>query len=179
MMSVACRAAFGAALAAACSGGAALAHVTLETGKAPVESTYKAVLRVGHGCEGRPTTAIRVRIPEGVIAVKPMPKPGWQLATTRAPYTKTYDYRGTPMSEGVTEIAWTGGDLPDAYYDEFVFRGRLTGFAPGTVVYFPIVQECTDGGVHRWIEIPAEGRSADDLEEPAPGLTITEEQPAH
>ena len=103
----------------------AFAHVTLETEKAPPNSTYKAVLRVGHGCEGKPTTAIRVKIPEGVIAVKPMPKPGWQLATTKGKYAKTYDYYGTPMAEGVTEVAWTGGELPDEWYDEFVFRGRL------------------------------------------------------
>jgi uncharacterized protein YcnI len=152
----------------------ASAHVTLETGQAPADSTYKAVLRVGHGCEGKPTTAIRVRIPEGMIAVKPMPKPGWQLATKTGAYAQTYDYYGTPMSEGVTEIAWTGGELPDAFYDEFVFRGRLAGMAPGTVVHFPVVQECTDGAAHRWIEIPAAGKDADDYEEPAPGLSIVE-----
>lgn len=158
-------------------GGAATsasAHVTLETDKASAETTYKAVLRVGHGCEGKPTTAIRVKIPEGVIAVKPMPKPGWQLATVTAKYAQTYDYFGTPLSEGVSEIAWTGGELPDAFYDEFVFRGRLTGFAPGTVVHFPVVQECTDGAAHRWIEIPEAGKTADDYEEPAPELLIIE-----
>ena len=49
-----------AALAAAFLGlasGAPPAHITLETEKAPPDSTYKAVLRVGHGCEGKPTTA--------------------------------------------------------------------------------------------------------------------------
>ena len=40
------------------------------------------------------------------------------------------------------------------------------------MVYFPIVQECADGAVHRWIEIPEPGKSADDYEEPAPGVTI-------
>lgn len=151
--------------------GSALAHVTLETQEATPDSTYKAVLRVGHGCDGKPTTAIRVRIPEGVIAAKPMPKPGWRLTTSTGQYVQAYDYFGTPMREGVTEIAWTGGELPDEYYDEFVFRVRLTGFAPGTVVYFPVVQECS-GGIHRWIEIPAAGKSADDYEEPAPGVKI-------
>jgi uncharacterized protein YcnI len=167
------RAALAAALFCPAVSGAS-AHVTLETTQAPTGSTYKAVLRVGHGCKGKPTTAIRVKIPEGVIAVKPMPKPGWQLATTRGAYAKSYDYYGTPMSEGVTEIAWTGNKLPDEFYDEFVFRGQLAGVVPGTVVYFPVVQECTDGAVHRWIEIPAAGKSADEYEEPAPGVTIIE-----
>lgn len=177
MTSLPRRAAYAAALLCLAAHGAS-AHVTLETDRAAVDSTYKAVLRVGHGCEGKPTTAIRVKIPEGVIAVKPMPKPGWQLATVTGKYAKSYDYYGTPMSEGVTEVAWTGGDLPDDWYDEFVFRGRLAGFAPGAVVYFPVVQECPDGAAHRWIEIPAAGKSADDYEEPAPGLTIVEKPAA-
>jgi uncharacterized protein YcnI len=172
-MTTASRAALGAALL--CLGGrAALAHITLETGSAPVQSTYKAVLRVGHGCEGKPTTAIRVRIPEGVIAVKPMPKTGWQLSTVHGAYGKTYDYYGTPLNEGVFEIAWTGGNLPDDWYDEFVFRGLIAGGEVGSTIYFPVVQECPDGSAHRWIEIPEAGKSADDYDEPAPGVTITD-----
>ena len=130
------------------------------------------MVRIGHGCEGKPTQAVRVKVPEGVIVAKPMPKAGWQLATTKSAYARSYDYYGTPVAEGVTEIAWTGGDLPDDWYDEFVFRARLTDFPTGTVVYFPVVQECADGAVHRWIEIPEAGKSPDDYEEPAPGVTI-------
>jgi len=65
---------------------AAFAHITLETQEAAVGSTYKAVLRVPHGCDGKATTAVRVQIPEGVIAVKPMPKPGWTLQTKKGKY---------------------------------------------------------------------------------------------
>jgi periplasmic copper chaperone A len=150
----------------------AAAQVTLETGEAEPQSTYKAVLRVGHGCEGHATTAVRVRIPDGMIMVKPMPKPGWEIEIKKGTYERPYDYFGETLTEGVTEIAWSGGELPDAYYEEFVFRGRLTGFEPGTVLSFPVVQECTEG-VHRWIEIPAEGQDPDELDEPAPQLTIT------
>ena len=52
-----------------------------------------------------------------------------------------------------------------------MFVGRLTDFAPGTVLTFPAVQECA-GGVHRWIEIPAPGQDPDELDEPAPQLEI-------
>jgi periplasmic copper chaperone A len=150
------------------------AHVTLESKEAPPGSSYKAVLRVGHGCEGEPTTVIRVQIPDGVIAVKPMPKPGWELATVKEKYDQPYDYFGSKLTEGVKQIAWTGGELRDDFYDEFVFVGRLTDFEPGTVLHFPTVQECTSG-VHRWIEIPAAGQDPDQLEEPAPQLTIIDD----
>lgn len=47
--------------------GVATAHTSLETEEAPVGASYKAVFRVPHGCEGKPTNVVRVQIPEGVI----------------------------------------------------------------------------------------------------------------
>jgi len=151
---------------------AAFAHITLEAQEAKVGSTYKAVLRVPHGCDGKATIAVRVQIPEGVIAVKPMPKPGWKLETVKGKYAKSYKLYGAEIGDGVKEVAWSGGQLPDEFYDEFVFRGVLTdGLAAGEVVHFPVVQEC-EGATERWIEIPARGQDEDELEFPAPGLKL-------
>jgi uncharacterized protein YcnI len=150
----------------------ASAHVTLEVQQAKLGSTYKGVFRVGHGCEGKPTLTLRIQIPEGVISVKPMPKAGWTLETVRGAYAKSYDYHGSPVSEGVKEIVWSGGSLLDEHYDEFVVRGTLAGdFAPDSMLYFPVVQEC-ENAAERWIEIPEAGKMADDYEFPAPGLKI-------
>ena len=160
------------AAALLCLPATALAHATLETKQAPAGTSYKAVVRIGHGCEGTATTTVRVRIPEGVIAVKPMPKAGWQLSTVEGDYAKPYDYYGKPLTRGVTEVVWSGGNLPDAHYDEFIFRAFLPNEPAGTVIHFPIVQEC-EKGVHRWIEIPEPGKSADDYKEPAPSVTLT------
>ena len=157
----------------ALAAGPALAHVTLEAQEAAVPGSYKAVFRVGHGCEGKPTIKIRVQIPEGVIAVKPQPKPGWTLEKVKGAYAKSYDYYGTPTSEGVKEVVWTGGSLADDEYDEFVLRAYLTGdLKTGTTLYFPVVQECPDGAAERWIETPAAGKVADDYETPAPGVSL-------
>jgi uncharacterized protein YcnI len=72
----------------------------------------------------------------------------------------------------VTEVSFTAGNLPDAYYDEFVFTGFLAGdLEAGNTLYFPVVQEC-EKGVHRWIEIPAAGKSSSDYPEPAPALKL-------
>ena len=160
-------------LGAAGLGHSAAAHVTLENEEATPDSSYKAVLRVPHGCEGAATNVVRVQIPEGLIVAKPMPKPGWQVELKEGNYAKSYDYYGTPVTKGVKEIAWTGGSLPDNFYDEFVFRVRVTNFAPGTKIYFPVVQEC-GSAAERWIEIPEAGKSEDDYEYPAPGFTVTE-----
>jgi len=148
----------------------AFAHVTLARGTAPVASSYKAVLRVPHGCDGSSTTALRVRIPEGVIDVKPMPKPGWSLNIVKGKYAKPHSLFHAQVSEGVAEIDWTGGNLPDDEYDEFVFMSFLASdLQPGTTIYFPVVQEC-EKGVHRWIEIPTAGS---EYPEPAPGLKLS------
>jgi len=155
------------------TGATASAHVTLETGEAAVGSTYKAVLRVPHGCEGKATTAVRVKLPEGFIAAKPMPKPGWELKTIKGEYAKAYELWGEKVSEGVQEIDWSGGNLPDDFYDEFVLRGTFAGdLAAGARAYFPVVQECEGGAVERWIQIPQAGQSEDDLETPAPGVKL-------
>jgi uncharacterized protein YcnI len=149
----------------------AFAHVTLETGEAKVGSAYKAVFRVPHGCEGSATVKLRVQVPDGYIGVKPMPKPGWKLDIVQGKYDKTYTLYGTPVSEGVREIDWSG-NLPDEYYDEFVMRGVLADSLPvGEVLYFPIVQEC-EKGVTRWIEKPAKGADPDSVEHPAPGVKL-------
>jgi periplasmic copper chaperone A len=151
---------------------AASAHVTLEKQEAAVGGSYKAVFRVPHGCNGSPTVALRIRIPDGVISVKPQPKPGWQIATVKGAYDKPYDYYGNTLTEGVREVDFTGGNLPDDFYDEFVFNAFLTGdLQAGTVLYFPLVQECVNG-TERWIEIPAAGKVSDDYETPAPGVKL-------
>ncbi|GAA0606706.1 YcnI family protein [Paenochrobactrum glaciei] len=169
-----------AAVIVAISSSAAFAHVSLEKNEAPVGSTYKAVLRVPHGCEGKPTNVVRVKIPDGVIAVKPMPKAGWELEKNRGEYGKSYDYYGTPTTEGVKEVIWSGGNLGDDEYDEFVLRAYLTtDLKAGEMLYFPVVQECPGDLAERWIEIPADGQSSDDLELPAPGLKLLEKTGGH
>ena len=148
------------------------AHITLERQEAAVGASYKAVFRVGHGCGTSPTLKVRVRVPDGVINVKPMPKPGWQVETVKGKYDKSYTmFHSVTVTEGVKEVAWTGR-LPDENYDELVLSMYLTDdLVPGRMLYFPVVQEC-ESGVHRWIEIPQDGKSAADYQEPAPGVKL-------
>jgi uncharacterized protein YcnI len=150
----------------------ALAHITLERQEANVGGSYKAVFRVPHGCGASPTLKIRVRIPDGVIAVKPMPKPGWQLETVKGKYEKSYTmFHDVTVTEGVKEVSWTGR-LSDDNYDEMVMQVYLTDdLQPGRTLYFPVVQEC-ETGVRRWIEIPPDGAVPAHLKEPAPGVKL-------
>jgi uncharacterized protein YcnI len=159
---------------AALAASTASAHITLENREATIGSSYKAVFVVPHGCAGSATVKIRVQIPEGVIGVKPMPKPGWNVEAIKGKYAGDYDFHGARLSEGVKEVVWSGGRLPDDNYDEFVISTFLTGtLKPNTTLYFPTVQEC-EQGISRWIEIPAEGDAAHghDSKSPAPGVRL-------
>ena len=162
-----------AALAAVAVAAPANAHITLQGREAAVGSSYKAVFVVPHGCAGSATTKIRVQIPEGVIDAKPMPKAGWNLEAIKGKYASEYDFHGAKLSEGVTEVVWSGGKLPDDFYDEFVINTFLTGaLKPNSTLYFPVVQEC-EKGVSRWIEIPAEGAAqSHEDKSPAPGVKL-------
>lgn len=162
----------GGALAAAITASSAAAHAVFDKAEASPNSSWRPAIRIGHGCEGSATTRIRIAIPEGVIGVKPMPKPGWTITTTRGDYAREYKtYHGVAKS-GVKEIVWSGGSLPDDFYDEFVFSSQVSdAFAPGTTVYFPVVQEC-EKGANNWVESPAAGEDARKLKFPAPALKI-------
>jgi periplasmic copper chaperone A len=160
---------------------AAMAHVTLETTEAP-RGAYKAVFKVPHGCDGSPTTAVRVEVPEGVIGVKPMPKPGWSLSMEKGAYARTYDfYHGSKVSEGVKTVTWSGGKLLNEHFDEFVLSVFLTdALEKGRAVYFPVTQTCETGSV-TWSEIAADGQDPHSLKTPAPLLRIAADEaaPAH
>ncbi len=145
----------------------AFAHVTLEVQQAKLGSTYKAVVRVPHGCGTEATTTLRIQIPEGFYNVKPMPHAGWTLETVTGPYAGSYDNHGTTVTEGVKEIVWSGGSLPNEFYDEFVFRGTFASTLEPGQFYFPVVQECATGE-EAWIDVTG----AEDAEMPAPSLEL-------
>ncbi|HWA12163.1 MAG TPA: YcnI family protein [Burkholderiales bacterium] len=147
----------------------ARAHVVLEQRNAPAASYYKAVFMVGHGCEGSPTRSITVEIPDGVVNIKPMPKPGWEVRTRIEKLAKPYELHGKTFTEGVTQVTWTGGPLLDAHFDEFVMMTRLPD-SPGTL-WFKVVQAC-EQGENRWVETPGEGKSAHDHRMPAAQLEV-------
>jgi uncharacterized protein YcnI len=153
--------------------GAAQAHVTLEQAQAPAGTAFKAVLRVGHGCEGSATHTVSVRIPAGFLGAKPVPKPGWTLGIRRAPLAQPYESHGRKISDDVVQITWKAASrdawLQDAWTDEFVLRG-LTPAQPGPL-WFKVLQVC-EQGQSDWSEVPESGTSTQGLKAPAALLEV-------
>lgn len=151
------------------------AHVVLEQPQAEAGATYKAVLRVGHGCGDSPVTELVVQIPPGVQGAKPMAKPGWQIAVTRAPLATPYVSHGRAVSDDVSQIRWSGGRLDPAQFDDFVLLAKLPA-QPGPL-YWKIAQIC-ERGRSDWVEVPAAGQSLRDLKSPAALLDVRPAAPA-
>jgi periplasmic copper chaperone A len=152
---------------------AVFAHVVLEDQAALAGRSYKATFKVGHACDGSPTTAMRVTIPAGFTGAKPMPKSGWILAIKTAKLAVPYDNHGKQVTEDVSEITWTVASkdswLPEGYYDEFVMQGGLP--KQDGAMWFKVLQTC-DKGSNDWSQIPTSGVDMKGLKSPAALLEI-------
>ncbi|MBB3741818.1 MULTISPECIES: DUF1775 domain-containing protein [unclassified Rhizobium] len=162
--------AFAAVLSATAFAGAE-AHVTFLDKQAKQDSTILATLQLPHGCDGKATTEVRVKLPEGFVFAKPQPKAGWELEVIKGDYQKTYDNHGDKVKSGAIEIRWKNGNLSDDFYDTFVIQGKVSGVEAGTSLAFPVTQMCGDT-VEAWDQVAKEGDDAHGLKSPAPLLKV-------
>ncbi len=148
------------------------AHAVLMPDEAMAGSYQRLAIKIGHGCKGSPTNSVTVEIPENVHLAKPMPKSGWQIKIEKEKLAAPYDSHGRLLTEDVARLTWSGGELPDEYYDEFVFHVKLPD-EPGTF-YFPVKQLCAEGEQY-WHQIPQHdaGHQHGSSEYPAPKLELT------
>lgn len=157
-------------IAALTVAGPAGAHVTANPREAPAASTVVVAFRVGHGCsDGVPTNEVTIKIPDGVYSLKPMVKPGWKIETVVGPLSEPAEAHGEPVTEGVKEVHYTAGQVPDNHFDDFTVR-FTTPDKEGETLWFPVTQGCPQGGELSWSEIPVEGQP--EPESPAPGLKL-------
>lgn len=156
---------------------AAFCHVVLQDSAAATGASYRATFKVGHGCDGAPTTGIRVSIPAGFRGAQPMPKPGWTLYTQVGKLAQPTTAHGKVFTEGILEIRWEANGpanaLPSEFYDEFVLRGT-TPSRPGPL-WFKVLQTC-EKGENAWVEIPVSGTSTQGLKAPAVLLDVLDIQ---
>ena len=147
----------------------AFAHIVLDQKEVITGEYYKATFKVSHGCSGSPTNAVTITIPNGFRGAKPMVKSGWQINVTKSKLGSPYTSHGRTISEDTTEITWSGGNLPSAYYDEFVVVGQVAS-APGPM-YWKVSQLC-EKGRQDWVQIPDQGKALQDYPFPAALLNV-------
>jgi uncharacterized protein YcnI len=158
--------------------GTAGAHITADPGEAPSDGYATVSFQVPHGCEESPTTQVRIRIPPSVPSVTPSVHPLWDVTTKEGKKDKV-ELHGETITRGVSEVTYTAKQpLPPDRLDSFAISLKFPAGEEGESVYFPTIQRCEKGQT-RWIQIPAEGESAEELEEPAPAVVLTAAEGGH
>ncbi len=148
-------------------------HPALENPRAEAGSSYRAAIRLTHGCAGSPIREVVVEIPPGVRGARPMPKPGWTIAIERERLAQPYTMHGHAIDEDVARIRWTGGPLDLAYFDEFVLLADLPE-TPGAL-YWKVSQICEQGRID-WTDVPPAGKTRAGLKAPAAVLEVMPKQ---
>lgn len=158
----------GAALAAATllalgPAAAASAHVSASATSTAAGSQTVVTFSVPHGCEGSPTTQVRIDLPESTPSATPTVNPNWTVEKTVEKLAEPLeDAHGNVIAERVASVTYTaiGAGLADGYRDAFELSLRLPAGEPGDVVEFPTFQVCVEG-------------SADWVGPEAPAITLT------
>jgi periplasmic copper chaperone A len=158
--------------------GTAGAHITATPGEAPSDGYATLDFSVGHGCEESPTTEVRIQVPPSVPTVTPAVNPFWDVTTKEGKKDKV-ELHGETITRGVSEVTYTAKQpLPGDRLDLLTMSVKLPAGEEGESVYFPTVQSC-EKGQNRWIQIPAEGESGEELESPAPAVVLTAAEGGH
>ena len=139
---------------------AASAHVHVTPEAAAAGGTETLTFSFSHGCDGSPTTALAVDIPEGVGNATPVVQGGWSITRelgadgvpTRVVYTPD-----TPVEDGLK--ATVSMDV------------LFTEAAADTTLAFPVTQTCAEGET-AWTQIAEDGEDPHDLDAPAPLVEV-------
>lgn len=171
----------GAAAAGVVLAGASPAAAHVGVGPGEVEAGARTLLtfEFSHGCDGSATTQLRIQMPESIPVVTPTINPGWDAEKVTEELDEPIEgSHGEQITERVAEVVYTAKTpVPDGFRDTFELAVTIPD-TPGETIYFPTIQTCEEGE-SAWIEIPADGESGDDLDEPAPAVTIVEATGEH
>ena len=151
----------------------AAAHITITPSTTAAGAYAVLEASVPHGCAGSSTTAITIQIPEQISSVTPTRNALWEVDTTMETLDPAVtDSHGRQITERVASVTYrTGTPLPEGYRDVLELSLLLPDLAGETLV-FPTIQTCEQGEA-AWIEVPADGQDADELELPAPAFVLT------
>lgn len=121
----------------------ASAHVVVKPAEVGIGTFQTFTVGVPNEKEN-PTVGIRLEIPNGLNYVTPNVKSGWKVDTKKT---------GKGDEAAVTEIMWTGGEVPAGQRDDFAFSTQVP--SEETTVIWKAYQTYQDGTVVEWIHEPS------------------------
>ena len=149
----------GAVLALAAVPLAASAHVTVTPSGTAAGSYTVLTFAFSHGCEGSPTTAIAIDIPESIASVSPTLNPN-------------YTIEKVAERDRTSQVVYTAiTPVQDGYRDTIELSLQLPEDAAGETLAFPVLQTCEVGETN-WNQVAEEGE--EEPESPAPVIVVSE-----
>jgi uncharacterized protein YcnI len=163
----------GAALTVVALAGPAFAHVTISPGDAAKgDSDVEITFRVPNEEDAATTTQLEVDFStdKPITGVLPEPTPGWTAKVENVTLATPIKTDDGPVTQVVSKITWTGGQLPAGQYQGFrVMLGHVPDDADQLT--FKALQTYSNGDVVRWIDTQQAGQPEPD--HPAPVLKLT------
>lgn len=139
---------------------AASAHVHVTPEAAAPGGTETLTFSFSHGCDGSPTTALTVDIPDGVGNATPVVQGGWTI-------TRELGSDGVPV-----RVVYTADSpVEDGFKASVSMDVLFAEETAGTTLAFPVTQTCADGET-AWTQIAEDGEDPHDLEAPAPLVAV-------
>lgn len=138
---------------------AAHAHVGVSPEVITADESAVVTFSFTHGCDGSPTTGLKVSMPEGLTSVSPTVSSEWDVAVERG---------ADGLVTGVTYSAVA--PVPNDLRGEVTLAVRTGDDISGPLA-FPVEQTCVEGS-SGWTEIATEGQDPHSLEAPAPVISV-------
>lgn len=149
---------------------AASAHVHVDPADAAAGSSTVLTFTIGHGCDGSPTTAVSIQMPDEIVTAKPVVNAGWTAESQTEPVEGVTDQNGDPVGERVSAVDFTAKTpLDDSQIDTLSVQVSLPEDTAGSTLAFPVTQTCESGSI-AWDEIP--DASGEEPEHPAPVVAV-------
>lgn len=158
--------------------GPASAHVHATPDSTAAGSSSLVTFDLSHGCSGSATTKLTVTLPDELTDAAPTANPNWEVekVTEELAEPRTLA-NGSTITKRTSQIVYTAkAPLADGIRDTFTLSVKLPD-SEGETLYFPVLQTCAEGSSD-WSQIPSGEQSAEDLDYPAPALTLTAASPS-
>jgi uncharacterized protein len=151
----------------------AFAHVTVNPDTAQQGGFATLTFQVPNEMDNANTIELDVQLPPDhpFASVSVQPKAGWTYQTTTTPLpTPITNDDGQQVTDFISEVKWTGGQIKPGEFDTFVIS---VGTMPDNVdsLTFPAVQTYDNGQVVSWIDPSVQGQP--EPEHPAPVVHLT------
>ncbi|RAN76190.1 hypothetical protein B5P43_23960 [Bacillus sp. SRB_336] len=153
--------------------GAAAAHVEATPTETAAGSYTLVTFSVGHGCNGSPTTSLKITLPEQLNSVTPTVNPNWTISESTEKFSTPKTLAdGSKITERTSAVTYTAKAPLDPHQRDTFTLSLQVPNTVGKTLYFPALQTCEKGSTD-WKDVPAAGASEDSVSNPAPSLTVT------